>query len=102
MSVEGKIFAFDGSLLSMWRGKAYEQIDGLGGDTSFFLSEADYLVDGSIKRLEPRLTKLEQAEKLRAQGHPIRIVSESTFLRMIGWVGVQTPVPVELPPLEDG
>lgn len=88
-SIENKHVAFTGRLASMPRDEAWEAIRSAGGIPCRNVThQTDILVigmegwpllpDGTVSR------KLSYAEKLRAQGYPVRIISEMEFLEITG------------------
>ena len=84
----GLKFVFTGSLASMPREAAQEQVRALGGATPSSVSgEVDYLVVGDAdydKMLAGKVsTKLKKAMTLRDSGGRIRIVPEREFLPML-------------------
>lgn len=88
-SIEHKQIAFTGRLASMPRDEAWEAVRRAGGmPCKSVTQQTDILVigmegwpllpDGSVSR------KLAYAERLRRQGHAIRIISEPEFLEAVG------------------
>jgi len=77
-----KSFLFTGALEHMERKRAQELVAQHGGVNASGVSKTlDYLVVGDGGGAGSKLTK---AEKLVAEGAPLRILSESAFLKLIG------------------
>lgn len=78
----GKSFVFTGTLTAFDRKTAQKKVFALGGEAPDGVSKTlSYLVVGAEERKSSKLTK---AEKLIAEGAPLRILSEAEFLEMIG------------------
>nr|WP_281719825.1 exonuclease domain-containing protein [Nitrosomonas nitrosa] len=84
----GTTFAFTGELDSMTRGDAERAVKCRGGichqhvkqDTSVLvIGDGGYVAYG----VGHRSSKVKRAEKLKANGHPISVVSEAEFLSML-------------------
>jgi DNA ligase (NAD+) len=85
--LKGKKVVFTGKLTRLKRKEALDLVRSMGGETPDAVGkDLDYLVVGEEKEGE-KSTKLQAAEKLIAGGAPIRIVSESEFLKMVGFEG---------------
>lgn len=85
-----KDVAFTGTLRSMPRDLAFELVKRAGGRARTCVSpNTEYLVMGlqdySRFRDGKRSGKARTAEALKAKGHPIEIISEQDFLRMVEW-----------------
>ena len=77
--LKGKIFVLTGTLQSMTREKAKENIRALGGKVSSDVSSnTDFLVVG-----ESPGSKLQRAKKLKMQGAKIKLITEKEFLKML-------------------
>ena len=77
--LKGKIFVLTGTLQSMTREKAKENIRALGGKVaSDVSSNTDFLVVG-----ESPGSKLQRAKKLKMQGAKIQLITEKEFLKML-------------------
>ena len=77
--LKGKIFVLTGTLQSMTREKAKENIRALGGKVaSDVSSNTDFLVVG-----ESPGSKLQRAKKLKMQGAKIKLITEKEFLKML-------------------
>jgi len=77
--LKGKIFVLTGTLQSMTREKAKENIRALGGKVaSDVSSNTDFLVVG-----ESPGSKLQRAKKLKTQGAKIQLITEKEFLKML-------------------
>ena len=77
--LKGKIFVLTGTLQSMTREKAKENIRALGGKVSSDVSSnTDFLVVG-----ESPGSKLQRAKKLKMQGAKIQLITEKEFLKML-------------------
>lgn len=84
-----KLVVFTGTLQTMARVDAWQAIVDVGGACSTSLSrKVDYLVAGDQ---DPQLLngndqsiKMRRAQELCAKGHPINIITESDFLRLLG------------------
>lgn len=86
--VEGKRFAFTGTLNTMNRHEAEDRVVNLHGIVQQFVSgNTDYLVTGNyqLSLFEPELVtrKRKMADQLLAQGSDLKIINEDIFLEMI-------------------
>lgn len=88
----GRRVAFSGRLSSMGRGEAERLVRELGGVPAARVTNRPSVLvvgsagwplreDGHVSR------KLEQAERARARGWPVRVLSEAEFLRLAGRTG---------------
>jgi DNA ligase (NAD+) len=78
----GQSFVFTGTLTVYDRKTAQKKVAALGGETPDGVSKTlTYLVVGAEERKSSKIVK---AEKLVAEGHPLKIISEQDFLKMIG------------------
>lgn len=83
-------FVFTGTLKSMKREDAFELVRRAGGRASESINNnTEYLVMGlqDYAKFADGLksSKTKKAEELRAQGHPIEIISEEDFLKMLNF-----------------
>jgi NAD-dependent DNA ligase len=84
----GKKFMFTGKLASMTRGEANAKVLAVGGVNAGSVSkDLDYLVVGdqgsALFGAGAKGDKILSAEKLIANGFPLKIIAESAFLEMI-------------------
>jgi DNA ligase (NAD+) len=82
----GKSFVFTGKLLAFDRKQAQKRVKALGGEAPSGVTKTlTYLVvgDGAEGRQSSKLTK---AQKYVAEGAPLKIISETEFLEMVGEV----------------
>ncbi len=84
----GKSFLFTGKLATMQRGDAQKKVTGANGkNASSVNAKLDYLVIGDegspLYGAGKKGSKQVDAEKLVAQGAPIKIISETAFLQML-------------------
>jgi DNA ligase (NAD+) len=78
----GKSFVLTGTLSAFDRKTAQEKVVALGGDAPGSVTRTlSYLVVGGEER---KSSKIAKAEKLIAEGAPLKIISEAEFLEMIG------------------
>ncbi len=85
--LSGKSFVFTGKLLTMARSDAEKQVRALGGAVLSAVSKSvGHLVLGQEKD-GAKSTKQKAAEKLAAQGEPIKILSEEELLAMLAEAG---------------
>jgi DNA ligase (NAD+) len=79
--LEGKSFLFTGTLTSLDRKTAQQQVQAFGGTAANSMTKAlDYLVVGSGRG--QKSSKQKKAEKLVADGASLQIISEEDFLEM--------------------
>lgn len=86
ITTDSKTFCLTGKFLSGGRKKLHEKITSLGGRAAGAVSKkVDYLVVGTLASRDWRLTsagqKIEKALYLKREGHPIRIISEDTWIK---------------------
>lgn len=85
IAIDGKRFVFTGALPGLDRSIASAFIEELGGRvTSSVSKKTDYVIVGmedlAVVGADGKSSKIEKAEALIAEGHPINIVSYSQFL----------------------
>lgn len=79
----GKSFVFTGKMVAFARSEGEKRVRSLGGAVLGSVSKGlDYLVIGADKTGPPS-TKQKAAEKLIAQGAPLRILGEDEYLAMV-------------------
>jgi NAD-dependent DNA ligase len=83
----GKKFMFTGKLSGMTRSQAQAKVESIGGANAGSVSkDLDYLVVGDegspLFGAGAKGDKILKAEKLIAQGHALKIISESAFVEM--------------------
>lgn len=84
-SFTNKTVVFTGSLKSMLRSQAARLVHEVGGVCSGNVTQTtDFVVigSGSIRR-QSKTTKQVRAERFIAEGHPVNIMDEDTFLQLI-------------------
>lgn len=86
--VRGRSFVFTGKLATMKRGEAQAAVEARGGATPADVSKKlDYLVIGdeasALTGQGTRSSKHKKADKLVAEGAPLKIISESEFRQML-------------------
>lgn len=84
-SFTNKTVVFTGSLKSMLRSKAARLVHEAGGVCSGNVTQTtDFVVigSGSIQR-QSKTTKQVRAERFIAEGHPVKLIDEETFLHFI-------------------
>ena len=84
----GKSVVFTGTMATLDRKSAQKRVNALGGKTpSSVTAELDYLVIGddgsSLLSGGEKSTKEKAAEKLKAKGAPVQIISETAFLALL-------------------
>ncbi|MFN3202622.1 MAG: BRCT domain-containing protein [Bradymonadia bacterium] len=94
IDLEGQSFVFTGKLMTMTRSQAQRKVtDANGKNASGVNGKLDYLVigdDGSPLYGNGRKgSKMLKAEKLQAGGAPIKIISETAFLKMLSGEATQ-------------
>ena len=83
----GKSFVFTGKLLTLARSEAEQRVRAMGGAVLSAVSKSvAFLVQGQEKD-GAKSTKQKAAEKLIAQGEPIKILSEEELLAMLDRAG---------------
>jgi DNA ligase (NAD+) len=79
----GKSFVFTGKMVAFARSEGEKRVRALGGSVLSGVSKAlDYLVVGADKT-GPKSTKEKAAEKVIAEGAPLRVISEDQLLTML-------------------
>lgn len=83
-TLTGKSFVFTGKMVAFARSEGEKIVRALGGDVlSSVTKNLTYLVVGADKS-GPASSKEKAAEKLLAQGAPLQVIDEATFLKLAG------------------